>query len=101
MNPGFWLVASKLALREHLREFDVPGRFGDAEFAVLLLDPGRATDERVSELARRIADEISRDEALNDPVRVALTFGYARYPEDGDDAETLLERAREPRIRMV
>ena len=89
------------ALREHLREFDVPGRSGDAEFAVLLPDPGPAPDERVSELARRIADEISRDEALNDPVRVALTFGYARYPEDGDDAETLLERAREPRIRMV
>ena len=70
-------------------------------FAVLLPDPGAAPDERVSEFARRVADEIARDETLNDPVRVALAFGYARYPEEGEDAETLLERAREPRIRMV
>ena len=45
--------------------------------------------------------EIARDDALNDPVRVALAFGYALYPDEGDDAETLLDRAREPRIRMV
>ena len=84
-----------------LRDFDVPGRAGDAEFAILLPDPGPAPDERVTELARNVADAISRDEALNEPTRVALAFGYAAHPEDGDDAETLLDRAREPRIRMV
>ncbi|MBW2270117.1 MAG: GAF domain-containing protein [Deltaproteobacteria bacterium] len=89
------------ALRRHLRDFDVPGRSGDTEFAVLLPVPGPAPDERVSELARNVAEEISRDEALNDPIRVALAFGHACYPEEGDDAETLLERAREPRIRMI
>jgi diguanylate cyclase (GGDEF)-like protein len=89
------------SLRERLRDFDVPGRSGEAEFVVLLPDPGAAPGERVSEFARRVADDISSDESLNDPLRVALAFGYACYPEDGDDAETLLDRAREPRIRMI
>ena len=35
------------------------------------------------------------------PVRVALAFGYAIYPDEGGDRETLLEQARVARIRMV
>ena len=30
-----------------------------------------------------------------------MAFGHAAHPEEGADHETLLERAREPRIRMV
>lgn len=89
------------ALKQQLREFDVPGRTGDGEFAVLLPDPGSSPDGRVSDLARGIAERVASDETLNAPTRVALAFGYAVHPGDGDDAETLFERAREPRIRMV
>ena len=32
---------------------------------------------------------------------VALAFGHAVHPEEGADRESLLERAREPRIRML
>jgi GAF domain-containing protein len=89
------------ALRSHLRDFDVAGRTGDAELAALLPEPGFSPGERVSALARSVADDISNDDALNDPVRVALAFGHAIYPEEGADGEALLERAREPRIRML
>jgi len=89
------------SLRTHLRDFDVAGRVGDFEFAVLLPDPGPAPADRVSELARSLAEDLMKDDALNDPVRVGLALGYAVHPEDGDDAETLLENAAEPRIRMV
>jgi len=79
----------------------VAGRTGDGEFAILLPEPGFSPAERVSNLARNVADDISKDDALNEPVRVALVFGHAVHPEEGADRESLLERAREPRIRML
>jgi GGDEF domain-containing protein len=89
------------ALRTHLRDFDVMGRTGRGEFTILLPDPGYSAGERVYALARAVADEISKDDDLNDPIRVALGFGYALYPTEGADREALLARAAVPRIRMV
>ncbi len=89
------------ALRSHLRDFDVLGRTANAEFTVLLPEPGASPGERVFELARAVADEISKEESLNDPIRVTLAFGYAVHPGDGRDRDALLAQASEPRIRMV
>ena len=89
------------SLHAHLRDFDVAGRSGDAEFAVLMPDPGPVPGERVADLARSVAETISKDDALNDPIRITLALGYAVHPEGGEDAETLLEHASEPRIRTV
>jgi GAF domain-containing protein len=89
------------ALRSHLRSFDVIGRSADAEFTVLLPEPGPSPGERVFALARAVAEEISKEEPLNEPTRVALTFGYAVPPADGRDRDALLAQACEPRIRMV
>ncbi|MGH0032110.1 MAG: GAF domain-containing protein [Myxococcota bacterium] len=89
------------ALRARSRGFDVLGRLAEDEFAVLLPEPGAAPSERVTELARTVADDVSKDEELNDPVRVSLAFGYASVPEDGTERDALLVRAREPRIHMV
>ncbi len=89
------------ALRDHLRDFDVMGRTGEDELTVLLPEPGLSPGERVFALARAVAEEVTRDEALNQSRRVALAFGYAVYPSEGADREALLARAREPRIRMV
>jgi len=89
------------AMRSHLRDFDVLGRIATAQFAVLMPEPGLSPGERVFELARAVADEISHEDSLNDPVRVALAFGYAVHPGDGADSDTLLVRATAPRIRMV
>jgi GAF domain-containing protein len=89
------------ALRTHLRDFDVAGRSDEAEFLILLPEPGFSPSERVFTLARNVADDVSKDDALNAPCRVALAFGYAVHPEEGADHDALLERARDPRIRMV
>jgi len=89
------------ALRTHLRDFDVMGRTAPGEFTILLPDPGYSAGERVYTLARAVADDVSKDDALNDPIRIALGFGYALYPTEGVDRTSLLERARLPRIRMV
>jgi GGDEF domain-containing protein len=79
----------------------VVGRIADDEFMVLLPEPGPSASNRVFELARAVADDVSKDERLNDPVRISLAFGYATYPEDGQAEDELMEKAREPRIRMV
>ena len=89
------------ALRGKLREFDVLARIDTDEFAVLMPEPGRLPGERVFELARAVADVVSKHETLNQPVRVGLAFGYGVHPVDGNDRETLLAHARTPRIRMV
>ncbi|MGB0620926.1 MAG: GAF domain-containing protein [Myxococcota bacterium] len=89
------------ALQTHLREFDVLARLDRDEFAVLMPEPGRTPGERVFELARAVADVVSKDENLNQPVRIGLAFGYGVHPADGDEREALIAHAREPRIRMV
>jgi GAF domain-containing protein len=89
------------ALRRNAREFDVIARLGTGEFAVLLPEPGSAPGERVATLARAVAEEVSKDEALNQPTRVALAFGYASAPADGSDRNALLQHARVARIHMV
>ncbi|MDH3213819.1 MAG: GAF domain-containing protein [Myxococcales bacterium] len=89
------------ALRAHLRDFDVLGRTDENEFTVLMPEPGFAAGERVFALARAVADDVSKDDSLNDPIRVALGFGYAVFPSEGTDRESLIERAKIPRIQMV
>jgi diguanylate cyclase (GGDEF)-like protein len=89
------------AMRSHLRDFDVLARIDRDEFAVLMPEPGRTPGERVFELARSVADAISKDESLNQPVRVGLAFGYGVHPADGSERDALLQHARTPRIRMV
>ena len=89
------------ALRSHLRAFDVLGRTDASEFTVLMPDPGFSPGDRLVALARAVADDVSKDDALNEPTRIALAFGYAIFPDEGEDCETLLRHARVARIRMV
>jgi GGDEF domain-containing protein len=89
------------ALRAHLRDFDVLGRTGDEEFLALLPDPGPAPEDRIAALARAVADDVAKDDRVNQPVRVALAFGYAVHPADGAGRTELEVRARVARIRMV
>jgi diguanylate cyclase (GGDEF)-like protein len=89
------------ALRAHLRDFDVLGRTGDDEFVALLPEPGPAPEDRIAALARAVADDVAKDDRVNQPVRVALAFGYAVHPAEGADRRELEARARVPRIRMV
>jgi GAF domain-containing protein len=102
LRRGELLVARAAeALRIHLREFDVLARTADDEFSALLPDPGASPEERVTTLARAVAEEIAKDEALAGGPRANLAFGYAVYPAEGADRDALLARARKPRIRMV
>ena len=89
------------ALRRNTRDFDVVTRCENAEFAVLLPEPGHDPAQHVLDLARAISEDVSGDAKLNSPSRIALAFGYAIHAKDGHDADSLLARARDPRIHMV
>jgi len=89
------------ALRARSRDVDVLGRIAEGEFVLLLPDAGPSPHDRVLALVRAVARDVAMDEPLNEPVRIALSFGYASHPEHGGAARELIERAREPRIRML
>ncbi|MCH2171224.1 sensor domain-containing diguanylate cyclase [Myxococcota bacterium] len=85
------------SLRRHARDFDVIGRTGRDEFTILLPEPGSEPAYRIYEMARSVAS----DAQLHSVPGASLTFGYAIYPADGEHRDALLERARQPRIRLT
>ncbi len=89
------------ALREQVRPFDVPARTGEAEFSVLIPDPGEGASDAVADLARSVAEAVAADDAANEPHRVDLAFGWAVYPADGSARDDLLAAAGEARIRTL
>lgn len=89
------------ALRARVRAFDVPARTGEAEYSVLIPDPGENPGEAVAALARAVAEDVAADDALSEPERIALAFGYAVHPSDGTERDVLLAAAGTPRIRTL
>jgi hypothetical protein len=75
----------EVALRDSLRQSDIPGRLSDDLLAVLLPETG----QRAPEAAERIA------RLLSQTAGAAVTAGYARYPEDGLRVSELLAVATE------
>src|SRR5436309_1393674 len=75
----------EVALRDCLRQADIPGRLSDDLLAVLLPETGRRAPEA--------AERISR--LLSEAAGISINAGYARYPEDGQRVSDLLRIATE------
>jgi diguanylate cyclase (GGDEF)-like protein len=86
------LQSFAVALRQHIRDIDIPARLGGEEFAVLLpettLEGARAVAERLQRFLARspILAGSGRD------IRTTASFGVAQLIE-GEPAEALLRRA--------
>jgi diguanylate cyclase (GGDEF)-like protein/putative nucleotidyltransferase with HDIG domain len=79
-------------LRRNTRSGDVVARLGGDEFVVVM----NQSPQNVTEYIGHINQIAGRLEAeVNCHAMVSISAGVARYPEDGLDAETLLERADE------
>jgi diguanylate cyclase (GGDEF)-like protein len=79
-------------LRENLRDFDLPVRFGGEEFAVLLPETGLEGGEQ---LARRLSAALARlrmPETGRERAPVTASFGVASFPA-AQSAEELLTAA--------
>ena len=79
-------------LRQATRAADLVARLGGDEFVVLLEQPGSAAD--TSALAQRML-QAAAEPVVVQGCRFQLTgsIGLALYPNDGDDAATLLKHA--------
>ena len=79
-------------LRGALRQSDLLVRISGDEFVIVLEDlEGDGGPDRV---AQKILDEVLRPFRIEgNEVQVSASLGYAIYPEDGAEAETLLKNA--------
>jgi diguanylate cyclase (GGDEF)-like protein len=76
-------------LRAVLRAGDMLARLGGDEFAAVLADAAQA--EPVGRRIARALEEGLRVDGID--VRIGASIGIAVFPEHGDDAETLMQRA--------
>jgi diguanylate cyclase (GGDEF)-like protein len=78
-------------LHSHCREYDYVARLGGDEFVILL--PG-LPDQAVQVKLRHLSQVVAEAAEKTVPgCGVTLSAGYARYPDEGTDAETLLASA--------
>ena len=86
------LVALGARLEEALRSSDSVARLGGDEFGVMLPDPTLPDDVlRAVDRMRAAIEEPVLVQGL--PLAIEASIGIALYPENGDDVETLLQRA--------
>jgi diguanylate cyclase (GGDEF)-like protein len=79
-------------LRAGTRSSDLVARIGGDEFTVLVQDLSRADDAAL--VARGLLERLVRPVALDDEeVSLSASAGISVFPEDGDDALTLLRHA--------
>jgi diguanylate cyclase (GGDEF)-like protein/putative nucleotidyltransferase with HDIG domain len=86
------LQAVSAGLRRNCRAGDVVARLGGDEFVVVLSDAGQHVDTTLARM-----EETFRTLRLEAKCDAEITFsaGVSRYPNDGVDAEALLEKADE------
>jgi diguanylate cyclase (GGDEF)-like protein len=81
-------------LRNEVRAYDVPSRFGGEEFAILL--PGADVDEALA-LAERIRGRVGRERfaipTSVEPITVTVSVGVATLGEHGNTIKELLHAA--------
>jgi diguanylate cyclase (GGDEF)-like protein/PAS domain S-box-containing protein len=94
INDGFGhLIGSQALCRladvlcSWCRDIDTPARFGGDEFALVLPE---TSAEAANLVARRICDSIAND---GRGPKLAVSFGVAIYPINGDSVESLLCQA--------
>ncbi|MHB0971922.1 MAG: PAS domain S-box protein [Thermoanaerobaculia bacterium] len=79
-------------LREAIREEDTVSRLGGDEFTLLLVDV--TTEDAAIRIASKILRAVESPMLLDGhEVSVTTSIGIALFPNDGDDAETLLKNA--------
>jgi len=88
------LVSVAQRLQSVVRQTDTVARFGGDEFVIVLEEAcgGAALTTVMEKVSAAIAEPIIWKGTV---LRIGASVGLARYPEDGQDAQSLLQRADE------
>ncbi len=87
-------------IRRAVREADIACRYGGEEFAVITPETDRLGAWAVAERIRRaVRDGFESRPTGGQRVRMTISGGIASFPDDGDDAATLVTRADETLYR--
>jgi diguanylate cyclase (GGDEF)-like protein/PAS domain S-box-containing protein len=79
-------------LQAVVRDTDTVSRFGGDEFVAVLSSPNHR--ERPAEVISRMMDALAQPVPLGEVQHaVTASIGYCCYPDDGEDAQTLLRHA--------
>ena len=82
------------AMKQAVRLYDIPVRYGGDEFAVILPE---ADTEVASRVAQRILEKLENvalpGELVDAHMRIGLSIGIATFPRPAADAATLMESA--------
>ena len=86
------LIAVASRLKETVRASDTVARLGGDEFVVLLTQT--ESDLEIAQIAGKIIDAVARPlDLVGHDFHVTTSMGISLYPNDGDDAATLLKHA--------
>jgi len=79
-------------LASTVREVDTVSRHGGDEFLILLDEVGQPSDAVI--VADKLIEELGRPHKVgNQVLRLTASIGISLYPDDGDNADTLIKRA--------
>ena len=83
-------------IKEHLRESDIPSRYGGEEFAVLLpythLEEAKIVGERLRKAVEETSIPINQDNENAKNIKVTISMGLAEF-DFAESGEALFERA--------
>jgi len=79
-------------MKEHIRQIDLLGRYGGEEFVIALPDTDKSSAASVADRIRQSVERY-KFKAYDETISMTISVGIATYPEDGDDAAVLIDRA--------
>lgn len=83
-------------LQDAVRETDLVARYGGEEFVVLLPETDALQALEVAEKLRSVVEAYPFPKEETQPLdRITVSLGVAAYPEDGQTAKTIVQRADE------
>ena len=86
------LKAAAEIFKDQIRSTDLIARIGGDEFVILLVHPCDRDGVEIS--AKRIIDELQKPMLIDgNEVQTGVSIGAAMFPEDGEDAATLVKKA--------
>jgi diguanylate cyclase (GGDEF)-like protein len=88
------LVGIGKIIRQNIREYDIAGRFGGEEFAIVLLETGPQEAQALAERLRAAVEAACFEVTTNaTPIHATMSIGIASLPSDANTANDLIHEA--------